>query len=80
MNTRLVAQLHGQLVDRMKAWLRAEHDITMRELELSPRSVQEDIGAAWIRYWREECLAGRGIKFPPRSQLFSGPTRTARSR
>lgn len=52
--------------ERKSAWLLEHYHITLYELEHSPLSVQEDLGAAWNRYWRQECTAGRGIKLQPR--------------
>lgn len=80
MFNRVVAQVHGELVDRIAAWLRETHGITMYELNHSPLSEQEKIRAEWLRYWRAECEAGRGVKFPPRSQMFSPPRRVSQRR
>lgn len=50
------------LQERQAEWIAATHHVTRQELEQSPRSFQEEVHAAWMRYWHAECDAGRGLE------------------
>jgi hypothetical protein len=44
------------------AFFRDKYEITLAELQMSAPSFREEAEAAWSRYWRQECEAGRGVQ------------------
>jgi hypothetical protein len=57
-----IPEIQRVVGERQAQWLREVYGITPQELVNSPRSVQEEIGVHWNRYWRQECTEGRGVQ------------------